>query len=156
MLDIGFSELVTIGVVMLVVVGPERLPGMVRKGVRYYRHFRYKLSEVKSEVEKELDIDGLKDYYEESRAQIDEAIGYDELNDSLDKLRGDADALRYDDGFEHEHQQSGTQDSLKIIDADISASGGGEQVELPHPDEQADTPIEVVADKVVPANRQSD
>jgi sec-independent protein translocase protein TatB len=30
MFDIGFSELVLVGVVALVVLGPERLPGAVR------------------------------------------------------------------------------------------------------------------------------
>ena len=33
MFDIGFSELVLVGVVALVVLGPDRLPGAVRTGV---------------------------------------------------------------------------------------------------------------------------
>jgi sec-independent protein translocase protein TatB len=40
MFGIGFSELVVIGVILIVAVGPERMPGMLRAAMRAYREFR--------------------------------------------------------------------------------------------------------------------
>ncbi|MDX1811915.1 MAG: Sec-independent protein translocase protein TatB [Gammaproteobacteria bacterium] len=55
MFDIGFWELVVIGVVALFVVGPERFPGMVRKAGYWMGQFRRMASAVKSEFDREVD-----------------------------------------------------------------------------------------------------
>ncbi len=55
MFDIGFSELLMVGVVALVVVGPERLPKVARTlGVLFGRMQRY-VSQVKSDINRELE-----------------------------------------------------------------------------------------------------
>ena len=55
MFDIGFSELFVIGVVALVVIGPERLPKVARTvGVLFGRLQRY-VSQVKSDISREMD-----------------------------------------------------------------------------------------------------
>ena len=55
MFDIGFSELFVIGVVALVVIGPERLPKVARTaGVLFGRLQRY-VSQVKSDISREID-----------------------------------------------------------------------------------------------------
>ena len=51
MFDVGFSEMVVIGVVALVVLGPERLPKVARTlGVLFGRMQRY-VAQVKSDIE---------------------------------------------------------------------------------------------------------
>jgi sec-independent protein translocase protein TatB len=54
--DIGFSELIVIGVVALVVIGPERLPKVARTmGVLFGRLQRY-VSQVKSDINREMEL----------------------------------------------------------------------------------------------------
>jgi len=54
--DIGFSELFVIGVVALVVIGPERLPKVARTlGLLFGRLQRY-VSQVKSDISREMDM----------------------------------------------------------------------------------------------------
>jgi sec-independent protein translocase protein TatB len=55
MFDIGFSELLVIGIVALVVIGPERLPKVARTlGVLFGRLQRY-VTQVKSDISRELE-----------------------------------------------------------------------------------------------------
>jgi sec-independent protein translocase protein TatB len=60
MFDIGFSEMVVIGVVALVVLGPEKLPRVARTiGALLGRAQRY-VNDVKSDINRELDLADLK------------------------------------------------------------------------------------------------
>lgn len=65
MFDIGFWELALIGVVALVVIGPERLPAVARGLGKWFGKARYFLNSVKSEIEKEIKADELKKVMEE-------------------------------------------------------------------------------------------
>lgn len=60
MFDIGFSELLVVFVVMLLVVGPERLPVVARKVGMYLGRMRRSFNQVKAEVEQELEIEAVK------------------------------------------------------------------------------------------------
>ena len=55
MFDIGFWELALVGVVALVVVGPERFPGMVKKAGYWVGQFRRVATAIKSEIQLEVD-----------------------------------------------------------------------------------------------------
>jgi len=60
MFDIGFSELMVIGIVALIVIGPERLPKVARTiGLLLGRAQRY-VSDVKSDINREMQLDELK------------------------------------------------------------------------------------------------
>ncbi len=60
MFDIGFSELLVIGIVALVVIGPERLPRVARTlGHLLGRAQRY-VNDVKSDINREIQLDELK------------------------------------------------------------------------------------------------
>lgn len=60
MLDLGLTKMALIGVVALVVLGPERLPGVARTaGALFGRAQRY-INDVKSEVAREMELDELK------------------------------------------------------------------------------------------------
>ncbi len=139
MFDIGFSELLLIGVVSLVVVGPERLPSVIRTGLSYIRQFKSGLAHIKSEVEHELDLDGLKKGFDDVEADFGDAVGYDELNESLGELRKESGKLRdiVGDGFEYADNFSVTDEE---IEADLATLSEGPQ--LPSPDSEADTGVE--------------
>ena len=60
MFDIGFSELMVIGVVALLVIGPEKLPKVARTlGHLLGRAQRY-VNDVKSDINREMQLDELK------------------------------------------------------------------------------------------------
>ena len=60
MFDIGFSEIVVIAVVALVVIGPERLPKTARTlGLLFGRLQRY-VNDVKSDIRREMELDELR------------------------------------------------------------------------------------------------
>ena len=54
MFDIAFSELVVIGLIALVVLGPKRLPEMARAAGRWMAHIRRFVEDVKRDVGSEL------------------------------------------------------------------------------------------------------
>ena len=61
MFDVGFSELVVIGIVALVVIGPERLPKVARTaGILFGRMQRY-VAQVKADIGREIEMSDLKD-----------------------------------------------------------------------------------------------
>lgn len=68
MIDLGLSKMALIGVVALVVIGPEKLPKVARMaGTLYGRAQRY-ISQVKSEVSREIELEELRKMQHEVRA----------------------------------------------------------------------------------------
>ncbi len=61
MFDVGFWELVLIAVVALVVIGPERLPKVARIAGLWVGRARRTLASVKSEIDRELKAEELKE-----------------------------------------------------------------------------------------------
>ena len=60
MFDVGFSELIVIAIVALVVIGPERLPKVARTaGLLLGRLQRY-VNDVKADINREMQLDELK------------------------------------------------------------------------------------------------
>ena len=57
MFDIGFAELLLIGVIGLLVVGPEQLPGAVRTVLAWVNRFRRSFDQIRTEVRRELHND---------------------------------------------------------------------------------------------------
>jgi sec-independent protein translocase protein TatB len=60
MFDIGFSELVLIAIVGLLVIGPERLPETIRVTMRWLHNLRRSFENAKREVEQELGVHEIK------------------------------------------------------------------------------------------------
>jgi sec-independent protein translocase protein TatB len=73
MFDIGFSELLVIALVALVVLGPERLPKAARFAGLWVRRARAQWYSVKSELERELAAEDLKRSVHETQAAMREA-----------------------------------------------------------------------------------
>jgi sec-independent protein translocase protein TatB len=60
MFDIGFSELLMIGVVALIVIGPERLPKVARTAGHLYGRMQRYVATVKSDISQEIELDELR------------------------------------------------------------------------------------------------
>jgi sec-independent protein translocase protein TatB len=60
MFDIGFSEMVVIAIVALVVLGPERLPKVARTAGHLLGRLQRYVNDVKSDINREMQLDELK------------------------------------------------------------------------------------------------
>lgn len=72
MFDIGFAELLVIGVVGLLVIGPERLPGTIRTASLWLNRIRRGFNDIKQEVQQELHNDAVMQELREAGEQLKE------------------------------------------------------------------------------------
>ena len=70
MFDVGFSELLIVAVVALLVLGPERLPKAARFAGLWIRRARAQWYSVKSELERELAAEEFKRQFTETMAEL--------------------------------------------------------------------------------------
>ena len=108
MFDVGFSELLVIALVALIVVGPERLPKVARTaGILLGRLQRY-VNDVKSDINRELQLEELKrlkKQVEESAREMETSVAkeissvQDTLQESLtlDDLRLASESAKADE-----------------------------------------------------------
>lgn len=70
MFDVGFSELMVIGIVALIVIGPEKLPTVARTlGHLLGRAQRY-VNDVKSDINREMQLEELKKLQSQLQTQL--------------------------------------------------------------------------------------
>ena len=72
MIDLGVSKLALIAVVALVVIGPERLPKVARMAGNLFGRAQRYMADVKSEVNRQMEIDEFKKFREESASALKE------------------------------------------------------------------------------------
>jgi sec-independent protein translocase protein TatB len=60
MFDIGFTELLVIAVLGLLILGPERLPGAIRTSSLWLERLRRSFNDIRSEIEKEVGADEIR------------------------------------------------------------------------------------------------
>lgn len=75
MFDIGFFELLMIGVVALLVFGPERLPEVARTAGRWIGQARRLVQGLKSDLERELEAENLRQLLQQQQQQIHDLKG---------------------------------------------------------------------------------
>lgn len=71
MFDIGFWELALLGVIGLIVLGPERLPVVARTLGRWVGKARQYVDTLTTELENEVDAGGLRDDVRRAREKIE-------------------------------------------------------------------------------------
>ena len=89
MFDVGFSELVLIALLALIVLGPKRLPEVARTAGRWLGRLRGFMNDVKQDLDKELhsaeltELRKLKQELDETRRVIEESSGqlYRDISD---------------------------------------------------------------------------
>ncbi len=106
MFDIGFSELLILAVVALVVLGPERLPKAARFAGLWVRRARAQWYSVKSELERDLAAEELRK----------------SLHDTQEAMRGFEDSVRKT-GNEMERGFTDTRDSVRDAVRGTAAAG---------------------------------
>ena len=76
MFDIGFWELTTIAVIALLVIGPDKLPGVARTAGKWVGRARRFVGDVKTDIDRELK-------QEELRKAIADDVGLDEIKEIM-------------------------------------------------------------------------
>ena len=89
MFDIGFSELLIIAVVALLVLGPERLPRAARMAGLWVRKARAQWYSVQADLERELAAEEYKRSVGQPLADLERSLA-----DQAQALRRDLDAAR--------------------------------------------------------------
>jgi sec-independent protein translocase protein TatB len=77
MFDIGFSELLVIAVVALLVIGPERLPKVARTAGHLFGRLQRYVNDVKSDIQRELELDELKklrSQFEDAARSVEQSV----------------------------------------------------------------------------------
>ena len=91
MFDIGFSELIVVALVALIVIGPERLPRVARTiGALLGRAQRY-VNDVKSDIQREVDLDEFKNMrstFQDAAKSVEQSVNQfgKELQEAGDSL----------------------------------------------------------------------
>lgn len=85
MIDLSLPELALIGVVALLVLGPERLPGAARTAGALLRRAQRSWSGLRADIERELAADEFKRQLHDTRKEL-----------AVDQLRQDLEAARDD------------------------------------------------------------
>ena len=123
MFDIGFSEIVLVCIVGLVVLGPQRLPVAIRTVMGWVRTIRGLAANVQNELKQELKLQELQDSIKKAESLNLKALS-PELGKTVEELKASADKLRSE--LEQKANETNTtlQDQineLKQVQADKSA-----------------------------------
>ena len=92
MFDIGFSELVVIGLVALIVIGPERLPRVARTLGHLAGRLQRYVADVKADINREVELDELrqmKDSVQQAASGFESSV-QSELNATESELNAAA------------------------------------------------------------------
>jgi len=131
MFDIGFWELAIIAVVALIVIGPDKLPGVARTAGKWVGRTRRFVNQVKTDIDREIQQDEL-------RKMLEKEAGLDEIKQSLNK---ELDTSQYSfeeekdylvkavDDAQKEHSSAAEEKQPEAEDFDDDGSTG-----LPDPD----------------------
>ena len=72
MFDIGFSEIVVIAVVALIVLGPERLPRAARTMGHLFGRLQRYVNDVKADINREMELEELRKVQQEVKSAAQE------------------------------------------------------------------------------------
>lgn len=89
MFDIGFWELLLIGIVSLVVLGPERMPGAIRSTIKTVKDIKNVANGFKQEVNHQLKVSELHEHLRQAEQAGMNEIGND-VKRSVEELKAAA------------------------------------------------------------------
>jgi len=91
MFDMGFTEMMLIGIVALIVIGPERLPGVARTAGKYFGRLKRFMTSVKADVEQELHADELRQILADQQRELNTLK--DTISDAGKEIEKEASAV---------------------------------------------------------------
>lgn len=115
MFDIGFWELSVIGVIALLVVGPERLPAMARTLGLWVGRVRRYVSHVRDDIEREIQAEELRELMKDSGELNSIGESLKEARDTLEDVKRGIDSD--DRALTEEEDKQTRPESPSAIDA---------------------------------------
>src|SRR5438552_16649534 len=96
MFDIGFSELMVIAVIALVVIGPEKLPRVARTLGHLAGRLQRYVSDVKADINREIELDELRkmrDSMQQAASSFESSVQRETNKTEADLHKADDDVL---------------------------------------------------------------
>ncbi|ROR97943.1 sec-independent protein translocase protein TatB [Sinobacterium caligoides] len=118
MFDIGFTELLLVAIIALVVLGPERLPHAVRTTGKWVGKIRSMFNQVKEQIESELDADEIRQQIHNDSIMQQLEQSKQDLKGNLDEVRASLKSAEFDLHSSTESQPSATDDNHEESKAD--------------------------------------
>ncbi|MCL7420721.1 MAG: Sec-independent protein translocase protein TatB [Methylobacter sp.] len=87
MFDIGFSELCMVGLVALLVIGPERLPKAARIAGFWIGKTRHMVASVKAEIKEELQAEEIRQVFKEQAELKEIQRMLDDASDAANSVK---------------------------------------------------------------------
>ena len=87
MFDFGFWEIAIVGIITLIVVGPEKMPSLARKAGLYCGKLNRFFNKVKSDINEELRMDEIKEQMSMDEEKIIISEVTEDIQSSVDSLR---------------------------------------------------------------------
>lgn len=81
--NIGFTELVLLGIIALLVLGPEKLPGAIRTASLWIGRLKRSFNTIKTDIEREIGADEIRrqlrneaimEKFKQTKAQVNDAV----------------------------------------------------------------------------------
>jgi sec-independent protein translocase protein TatB len=124
MFDIGFSEMMMIAVVALIVIGPERLPKVARTLGNWIGRMNRYVNDVKADINREMELEELrkfKEQFQDAAQSVEQTIhnNLEGAQSGLDKLEAEISANPMPSG----EATAATTASLELTD--VSGIAGG-------------------------------
>src|SRR5438034_11579818 len=99
MFDVGFSELMVIAVVALIVIGPERLPRVARTMGHLFGRLQRYVNDVKADINREIELDELRKFkstFEDAARGFEGTVNttVDSVQNEVSKTEAELDALK--------------------------------------------------------------
>ena len=125
MIDLGVSKLALIAVVALVVIGPERLPKVARMAGNLMGRAQRYMAEVKSEVNRQVELDELKKMQEAATAAVKD------VQSSMNQVESGLSDIGQNLNSSESDGSSSSRSSYSTSDYDDFADNGGFSVREP-------------------------
>jgi sec-independent protein translocase protein TatB len=133
MFDIGFWEMLVIGVMALLILGPERLPGAIRSTISTIRSIKDVANGFKQEVASQLDTHELHENLRKAESLGMKNIGKD-LQNSVNELKAAAASVQQPYKTSNTHSTEASK-SLKEKEKPLTAieKPSSPETEIPSP-----------------------
>lgn len=145
MFEIGFTELVLVAIVALIVVGPERLPGAVKTASLWIGRAKRSFNQVKSEIEKEINADEIRRQLHNESILADLANAKKKADSLVSETRKNL------DGINAEVNATLKSEEAKLAASNAESDAVREAATIPTPPPPTFNPATIDEDYVEPA-----
>lgn len=150
MFDIGFPELVMVAVIALLVIGPDKLPGVARTAGKWVGRARRFVGDVKTDIDRELK-------QEELRKALAEDAGLDEIKQIMNTDNFTIDAEEVETDYQVKAMSDDTEDEesydSQLDDDDYDIEKDEELKHITDHSDGAVVDVDATSDKEAPSKK---